>query len=212
MSFKLLFQTERGFEFAIKSIFNQFINVESSANPGISNLNEASFKEIQLTRDDQSKLDVPNVAQDSSQKVTKMPKPIELGGNLSSEDSLENQLQCPQAGNPLPSVDNLDDAGLDCTRKPDWEVVKPTQLPEEPGPSQFHNDKYWDERSLDEDLQKKEIHQEIIDEEVKEFNRAAERGEDFSRPFRNDVLDPYYQSGSDPSEPPSAGHSLDSFI
>ena len=45
-----------------------------------------------------------------------------------------------------------------------------------------------------------------------EFNRAAERGEDFSRPFRNDVLDPYYQSGSDPSEPPSAGHSLDSFI
>ena len=104
-----------------------------------------------------------------------MPKPIELGGNLSSEDSLENQLQCPQAGNPLPSVDNLDDAGLDCTRKPDWEVVKPTQLPEEPGPSQFHNDKYWDERSLDEDLQRKEIHQEIIDEEVKEFNRAAER-------------------------------------
>ena len=58
----------------------------------------------------------------------------------------------------------------------------------------------------------KEIHQEIIDEEVKEFNRAARAGEDFSRPFRNDVLDPYYQSGSDPSEPPSAGHSLDSFI
>ena len=47
MSFKLLFQTERGFEFAIKSIFNQCIYVESSANPGISNLNEASFKEIQ---------------------------------------------------------------------------------------------------------------------------------------------------------------------
>ena len=68
MSFKLLFQTERGFEFAIKSIFNQCIYVESSANPGISNLNEASFKEIQLTRDDQSKLDVPNIAQDSSQK------------------------------------------------------------------------------------------------------------------------------------------------
>ena len=66
--------------------------------------------------------------------------------SFESEDSLENQLQCPQAGNPLPSVDNLDDAGLDCTRKPDWEVVKPTQLPEEPGPSQFHNDKYWDEK------------------------------------------------------------------
>ena len=140
-----------------------------------------------------------------------MPKPIELGGNLSSEDSLENQLQCPQAGNPLPSVDNLDDAGLDCTRKPDWEVVKPTQLPEEPGPSQFHNDKYWDERSLDEDLQRKEIHQEIIDEEVKEFNRAAELRR-FQQTISERCTRPPTTSGSDPSEPPSAGHSLDSFI
>ena len=110
-----------------------------------------------------------------------------IGRKSFSEDSLENQLQCPQAGNPLPSVDNLDDAGLDCT-KPDWEVVKPTQLPEEPGPSQFHNDKYWDERSLDEDLQKKEIHQEIIDEEVK--NSIDRQQEDFSRPFRNDASTP----------------------
>ena len=54
---------------------------------------------------------------------------------------------------------------------------------EEAGPSQFHNDKFWDERSLDEELQKKDLQQEIIDREVKEFNKAAERGEDFSRPF-----------------------------
>ena len=59
MSFKLLFQTERGFEFA-QNRFSISVFMESSANPGISNLNEASFKEIQLTRDDQSKLDVPN--------------------------------------------------------------------------------------------------------------------------------------------------------
>ncbi|HAU58810.1 MAG TPA: hypothetical protein DHU78_07200 [Opitutae bacterium] len=190
----------------------QVISVESPYNPSISSLNDATFKELQLNRDDQPKIEVPDSGQESSIKVTKSPEPIELGGNLSSEDSLENQLKCPQAGNPLPSVDNLDDAGIDCTRKPDWEVVKPTQLPEEAGPGQFHNDKFWDERSLDEELQKKDLQQEIIDREVKEFNKAAERGEDFSRPFRNEVLDPYYQSGSDPSEPPSAGHSLDSFI
>ena len=53
---------------------------------------------------------------------------------------------------------------------------------------------------------------ELIEKEKESFNRAAERGEDFSRPNSNEVLDPYYQSGSDPSEPPSAGHSLDSFI
>ena len=186
--------------------------MESSANPGISNLNEASFKEIQLTRDDQSKLDVPNVAQDSSQKVTKMPKPIELGGNLSSEDSLENQLQCPQAGNPLPSVDNLDDAGLDCTRKPDWEVVKPTQLPEEPGPSQFHNDKYWDERSLDRKIEDEDLQEEMIRKEMEDFDRAARASDDPGRSFQNEVLDPYYGGGNPPSKQPGSKNSLDSFI
>ena len=41
---------------------------------------------------------------------------------------------------------------------------------------------------------------------------GPERGEDFSRSYRNEVMDPYYKSGSDPSEPPSSGNSLDSFI
>jgi hypothetical protein len=186
--------------------------MDSSSSPSISNINDSSFKEIQRNHDEISKIEVPEISQNSSQRVTKSPEPLQLGGNLSGEDSLESQLQCPQAGNPLPSVDNLDDAGLDCTRKPDWDVVKPSNLPPEPGPSRLHNDKYWDERSLDEDLQKKDLQQELIDQEVKAFNRAAERGEDFSRPYRNEVMDPYYQSGSDPSEPPSAGHSLDSFI
>ncbi len=186
--------------------------MDSTSDPSISSLNESGLKEMQLQRNDQSRIDLPQAGQESSVKVTKSPEAIKLGGHLSPEDSLENQTHCPQAGNPLPSVDNLDDAGIDCTRKPDWEVVEPTQLPEQPGPSQFHNDKFWDERSLDEELQRKDLQQELIDEEVREFQKAAERGEDFSRPFRNEVLDPYYQSGSDPSTPPSSGHSLDSFI
>ena len=94
----------------------------------------------------------------------------------------------------------------------DWEVVKPTELPPEPGPSQFHNDRFWDERSLDRELQDKDLQEEMIQKELESFNTAAERGEDFSRYNSNQVLDPYYQSGSDPSDPPSAGHSLDSFI
>jgi len=56
------------------------------------------------------------------------------------------------------------------------------------------------------------LQEELIEKEKESFNRAAERGEDFSRSNSNEILDPYYQSGSDPSEPPSAGHSLDSFI
>lgn len=195
-----------------KITFLQIVYMDSSASPDITRLNDSALKELQVNRQDVSKIEVPNTAEDSSEKVTKSPEPIALGGGLSKEDSLEDQMKCPQVGNPLPSVDNKDDLGIDCTRKPDWEVVKPTNLPAEPSPSQLHNDKYWDERSLDKELQKKDLQQKIIDEESAAFNKAAEIGEDFSRPFQNEVLDPYYQSGSDPSEPPSAGHSLDSFI
>ena len=168
--------------------------MDSPSPQGISNVNENSFKEMQLNRDDQPKIEVPEMGRESSEKVTKVPEPIELGGNLCEEDSLECQTQCPQAGNPLPSVDNVDDAGIDCTRKPDWEVVKPSELPPEPGPSQFHNDKYWDERSLDEEIQKKDLQTKIIEQEAEDFNKAAERGEDPSRYFQNEVLDPYYHN------------------
>jgi hypothetical protein len=173
---------------------------------------ENLHREMQLRRETESSLDVPEVGRDSSERVTKTPDPIQLSGSLAEEKTLENQTQSPQPGIPMESVDNVDDAGLDSTRAPDWEVVKPTELPTEPGPSQFHNDRFWDERSLDRELEDKDLQQELIDREVEDFNIAAERGEDFSRPNSNEILDPYYRSGSDPSDPPSAGHSLDSFI
>ena len=34
---------------------------------------------------------------------------------------------------PPPSVDTVEDTGIDCTREPDWQVVKPDNLPEKPG-------------------------------------------------------------------------------
>jgi hypothetical protein len=173
---------------------------------------ENLHREMQLRRETESSLDVPEVGRDSSERVTKTPDPIQLSGSLAEEKTLENQTQSPQPGIPMESVDNVDDAGLDSTRAPDWEVVKPTELPTEPGPSQFHNDRFGDERSLDRELEDKDLQQELIDREAEDFNIAAERGEDFSRPNSNEILDPYYRSGSDPSDPPSTGHSLDSFI
>ena len=167
---------------------------------------------MQLKREDQPDHEVPEVAQESSQKVTKSPEPIELTGSLHQEKTLANQVQAPQPGEPMESVDNVEDPGIDSTREPDWEVVKPTQLPPEPGPSQFHNDRYWEERSLDRELQNVDLQEKQIREEVESFNKAAETAEDPSRSNSNEVLDPYYQSGSDSSEPPSSGNSLDSFI
>ena len=184
--------------------------MESSINDHIST--ENLHREMQLRRENESTLEVPEVGHESSEKVTKSPEPIVLSGSFLNDKTLENQTNTQHPGLPPESVDNVDDAGIDPTRTPDWEVVKPTELPDEPGPSQFHNDRYWDERSLDKEIQDKDLQNELIEREKESFNRAAERGEDFSRSNSNEILDPYYQSGSDPSEPPSAGHSLDSFI
>lgn len=186
--------------------------MESSFNDNVSNVSENVQREMHLKREDQPNHDVPEVGQESSQKVTKSPEPIELTGSLHQEKTLANQFQAPQAGEPMESVNNVEDPGIDSTREPDWEVVKPTQLPPEPGPSQFHNDRYWEERSLDRELQDVDLQEEQIREEEESFNKAAETAEDPSRSNSNEVLDPYYQSGSDSSEPPSSGNSLDSFI
>ena len=81
----------------------------------------------------------------------------------------------------------MDDAGIDPTRDPDWEVVEQAALPNPH--NQLHNDKYWDERSLDRELQDKDLQEELIREETGDFEQAAEMAEDFSGPYNNDVLD-----------------------
>ena len=101
---------------------------------------------------------------------------------------------------------------MDGTREPDWEVVEPRNFHRHHNLEEHHNDKYWDERSLDSELQNKDLQEEIIREENLEFDQSTEIAKDPSRSYQNDVLDPYYQSGSDSSNPPSAGNSLDSFV
>ncbi|MBT5908443.1 MAG: hypothetical protein HOH25_01485, partial [Opitutae bacterium] len=70
---------------------------------------------------------------------------------------------------------------------------------------------YWEERSEDRELQDKDLQEEAIREDSESFDQSAQIAEDFSRANSNEVLDPYYRSGSHPSSPPSAGSSLDSF-
>ena len=184
--------------------------MEVQNNDSIGNLSENTRREAQLRNEDHSDVEVPEIGQDSLNRVTKLPEAYDLSGMLSEQNPKDPI--CQQLGEPPESVDNIDDAGIDCTREPDWETVKPSALPDEPGPSQFHNDRYWDERSLDRELEEKDLQEKMIREEMEEFNKAAELAEDPSRSFQNEVLDPYYQTGSHPSNPPSAGHSLDSFV
>jgi len=186
--------------------------MESSMNEGLSKLSEGAYREMQLKKDNEAGHEVPEVARDSSQKVTKSPEPIQLSGSFAGDKTLAEQTQSLPPGDPMESVDNVDDAGIDPTKDPDWAVVKDDRLPPQPGPGQFHNDRYWEERSLDRELQDKDLQEEMIRRETEEFSKAAEGAEDFGRSNSNELLDPYYQTGSDSSEPPSAGNSLDSFI
>jgi hypothetical protein len=205
--------TEEYFDLHTISFYHIFIfmEVHNQDNAGI--VAENARRETQLRNEDQSAIEVPELGNDQLNRVTKPAEAYDLSGSLSDEENAPySPSTCQQPGEAPESVDNVDDAGLDCTREPDWEVVKPTQLPDEPGPSQFHNDRYWDERSLDRELQEKDLQEEMIREEMENFDQSAEISDDHSRPFQNEVLDPYYQSGSHPSTPPSAGHSLDSFV
>ena len=69
--------------------------------------------------------------------MTKLPEAYDLSGSLKDNEQPADPSTCQQPGEPIDSVDNIDDAGIDCTREPDWEVVKPTELPPEPGPANF---------------------------------------------------------------------------
>ena len=182
------------------------MELDSSNSTEVQTASEMARRDMQLRRDDQPDHEVPENAQDSSEKVTQSAEPIEVTGELASQIA-DN----PHPGIPLETVDNVDQSGLDSTRDPDWQVLGESQLPPEPETGNLHKDEYWEERSEDRELQDKDLQEEMIREESESFDRAAEVAEDSSRPNTNEVLDPYYRSGSHPSDPPSAGTSLDSF-
>ena len=182
------------------------MEMEPSNSAEVLSAAEMARRDMQLRRDDQPNNEVPENAVDSSIKVTQTSEPIELTGELATQLG-DN----PHPGIPLETVDNLEQSGLDPTRNPDWETLQDHELPPEPESGNIHKDEYWEERSEDRELQDKDLQEEMIREDLESFDKSSEIAEDFSRSNSNEVLDPYYRSGSHPSDPPSAGSSLDSF-
>jgi hypothetical protein len=187
--------------------------MESNSTEGLSPAYEQKFRELSQEKANQQAAEVPKTGNESSVKVTKSDEDLDLGGSLKDHNAAPIPKEhCEKPGEPIPSVDTVDDTGIDCTREPDWQVVKPDNLPEKPEPTQVHNDKYWDERSLDRELEDKDLQEELIREEMENFDRAAREGDDPGRSYQNEVLDPYYGGGNPPSENPGSTNSLDSFI
>ena len=186
--------------------------MDSASSDSLSQISENKYREQNLSNDDKSALSVPEIGRNSSEKVSKLGPDVDLGGSLKEQSSGKNPEVCSIPGEPMPVLNNTEETGVDCTREPDWEVVKPNQLPDQPEPSQFHNDKFWDERSLDTQLQNQDLQEKMIREEQMSFERASEVSGDDGRAFLNEVLDPYHAGGRPPSETSSAQNSLDSFI
>lgn len=187
--------------------------MEPNTSDGISPSIEQKFREINLEKANQQPAEVPKTGNESSVKVTKSEDDLDLGGSLKDQANAKPMDDhCEKPGEPAQSVDNVDDTGIDCSRDPDWRVVESDNLPEKPNPTQVHNDKYWDERSLDSKLEDQDLQEEMIRREMEDFDRAARSSDDPGRSFQNEVLDPYYGGGNPPSEPPASKNSLDSFI
>jgi len=171
--------------------------MESYGNDAIPHSAENHHRELQVKQEDRSELEVPEIGRGGTTKVTRGAEPYKLGGALGEEfvPSHEDE-HCDKPGEPMPVLDHVTDPGIDCTREADSRVVHPDTLPENPQPEQVHNDRYWDERSLDRELSDDQQRDKEIREEVQDFERAAKENDDAGRPFQNDVLDPYFRSGS----------------
>ena len=186
--------------------------MEGYSNDAITSGTENQIRELNLKQEDRSDLEVPENGRGGNDKITKGAEPYKLGGSLSEEfvPSHEDE-HCDKPGAPTQIIDHVTDPGIDCTREPDSNVVESDALPETPQPNQIHNDKYWDERSLDREISDLSDEEKDLRENRKDFERAARENDDSGRTFQNDVLDPYYRSGSGAAED-SPDRGLDSSL
>ena len=162
-------------------------------------ISENLSKQSQLSGKEMSNLEVPKIGEDNLNRVTQSSEPFVFNKSASEQQTQHPYQHCPKPGEPMPSVDNTEEAGVDCTREPDWKVIESENLPEHPYPDQIHNDKYWDERSLDREISEQNYQDKLLYDEQYNSDRAKEEIDEHGRPFQNDVLDPYYQNTIDSS-------------
>ena len=146
-----------------------------------------------------SGIDVPKTGEDNLNRVTQSSETYDFSEMPKKNNPTLPYSECQQPGVTPPSVDNIEEAGVDCTREPHWEVIEHKNLPENPEPTEIHNDKYWDERSLDSEIRQEDYQDSLLNENSEINRRNNEEIDEYGRPFQNEVLDPYYQSTVDPS-------------
>ena len=176
------------------------MEVDSAQNEKISDLAQ---RELQLKGEDKSDIELPQNGRDSSVKVTQIAEDAPVSAEL-PEVTLSDQ---PNV------IDNVEEAGEDSTRDSSWRVLEGDEFVplSSEAAGDLHNEARWEDRDDGMEQADKTEQQRMIEENERAFLDAAEPSDDQGRPNSNETLDPYYQTGNQPADPPSSGRSLDSF-
>ena len=160
-------------------------------------------KDLELKGEDKSSAEVPENARESSVKVTKAAEDAPISPELP-------QITLSDEPN---FVDNVEESGEDSTRDPSWRVLEGEEFVPLSSESagDLHNVSRWDDRDHDKEREKVSEQERMIEEEERKHLDASKSSDYQGRSNSNETLDPYYQTGNQPSDPPSSGRSLDSF-
>ena len=181
-------------------LYQLVMEVDSSQNEILTDLAQ---KELQLKGETGPSLDVPENGQESSVKVTQAAEIPPVSEEISQGSLSENPNM----------VDNIEETGEDSTRDPSWRILEGDEFVpmSSEAAGDLHNEARWTDRDPDLQREDKSEQERMIEEQEREHLDASKPADYQARPNSNETLDPYYQTGNQPSDPPSSGRSLDSF-
>ena len=88
--------------------------MESNLPEGISPAMEQKHRELNLEKANMQAAEIPKTGNQTSIKVTKSEDDLDLGGSLKDQKKpLSMDEHCGKPGEPPPSVDTVDDTGID---------------------------------------------------------------------------------------------------
>lgn len=160
-------------------------------------------KELELKGGDKPAVDVPENGRESSVKVTQTAEDAPIAPDLPQVTLSEN----PHI------IDNVEESGEDSTRDSSWRVLQGDEFVplSSEAAGDLHEESRWDERDPERAREDKTEQGRMIEQEERKHLDASKSADYQGRPNSNETLDPYYQTGNQPSDPPSSGRSLDSF-
>ena len=164
---------------------------------------DVAHKELQLKGENKPDVDVPENGRESSVKITQTAEDAPVSPELPQVSLSEK----PDV------VDNIEETGEDSTRDPSWRVLEGDEFVplSSEAAGDLHNAERWDDRDADRQREDQTEQERMIEEEERKHLDASKSADYQGRSNSNETLDPYYQTGNQPSDPPSSGRSLDSF-